>query len=173
MAKKLGHTVTNIKPSLVPLSANLNENIEQDFIKKIDKTSLNLCKELQGLSLKNVEIKLFDIENKKIIYQDFGEMLFTHFGISGPIILSSSAHLLRYKKVDELLKKGKIMLKIDLKPALSEEKLNINIIHNIISINLINLTIKSPSKLVFFHLYFLLFCCLLLVKINYSNNYLY
>ncbi len=113
IAKKLGHTVTSIKPSLVPLTATGE--------------SLNICKELQGLSLKNVSIKLVNAENKKTIYEDFGEMLFTHFGVSGPIILSSSAHLLRYKNVDNLLAQNKIQLQIDLKPALSLEKLDLRL----------------------------------------------
>ena len=113
IAKKLGHTVTPIKPSLVPLTATGE--------------SLNICKELQGLSLKNVSIKLVNTENKKTIYEDFGEMLFTHFGVSGPIILSSSAHLLRYKNVDNLLSQNKIQLQIDLKPALSLEKLDLRL----------------------------------------------
>ena len=108
MAKDIGHTITMIKPSLVPLEI---------YDKK-------LCKELQGLSLKNVSIKLIDIEKEKIIYEDFGEMLFTHFGVSGPIILSASAHLVRYKNIDDKLKNKKIILKIDLKPAITEEKLN-------------------------------------------------
>lgn len=114
MVEKLGHTVTKIKPSLVPL-----EIFEKDT-----------CKEMQGLSLRNVEIKLKDIEKNKIIYEDFGEMLFTHFGISGPTILSSSAHLVRYKNIDELLKNKKIKLSIDLKPALSEEKLDERILRD-------------------------------------------
>jgi len=58
-----------------------------------------------------------------VIYEDFGEMLFTHWGVSGPIILSGSAHLLRYKNVEELLSKGQIELSINLKPALTAEKL--------------------------------------------------
>ncbi len=78
---------------------------------------------MQGLSLKNVSIKLvYKVKNKKI-YEDFGEMLFTHFGVSGPTILSSSAHLVRYKQIQEKLANQKIDLKIDLKPALTEEKL--------------------------------------------------
>ena len=110
LAKELGHTITKVRPSLVPITAQGHD--------------LTVCKELQGLSLKNVEIKFINSENKKAIYEDFGEMIFTHFGVSGPTILSGSAHLLRYKKVDELLKEGKIKLKIDLKPALSTEKLD-------------------------------------------------
>lgn len=130
MAQNLGHTVTKIKPSLVPLSANKNEEIEQESIQKACRNSLNLCKQLQGLSLKNVEIKMLDEENRKCIYQDFGEMIFTHFGISGPTILSGSAHLLRYKNVEELLRKGRIALNIDLKPALTVEKLDARILRD-------------------------------------------
>ena len=102
LAKKLGHTITPLKPSLVPI-----ETYEG--------------KELQGLSLKNVQISIKDGE--KQIYSDFGEMLFTHFGVSGPIILSSSAHLLRVKNIEEKMKNKNIKLYIDLKPALSDEKL--------------------------------------------------
>lgn len=130
MAKMLGHTVTEIRPSLVPLSANKNEETEQSIVKDVYKNSLSLCKELQGLSLKNVAIKILDVENKKCIYEDFGEMIFTHFGVSGPTILSGSAHLLRYKNVQELLKQGKIVLSIDLKPALTEEKLDARILRD-------------------------------------------
>lgn len=86
MAKRLGHTITEIKPSLVPLTTS--------------GVSLELCKEMQGLSLKNVSIKIMDTSKNKLIYEDFGEMLFTHFGISGPTILSASAHLIRYKNID-------------------------------------------------------------------------
>ena len=111
IAKELGHTVTKIKPSLVPL-------ISKDSI----------CSKLQGLSLKNVSIKLKN--NDKIIYQDFGEMLFTHFGVSGPIILSASAYLIRYKNIEELFKNNSIKLEIDLKPALSDEKLDLRILRD-------------------------------------------
>lgn len=114
LAKKLGHTVTKIRPSLVPLEA-----FEQ-----------NMCKELQGLSLRNVNIQFKNKENNKVIYDDFGEMLFTHFGVSGPTILSSSAHLVRYKNIDEFLKNKKIVLNIDFKPALSEEKLDQRILRD-------------------------------------------
>ena len=67
------------------------------------------------------------MQSNQKIYEDFGEMLFTHFGVSGPTILSSSAHLLRVKKVDELLKNHNIKLYIDLKPALSVEELDIRV----------------------------------------------
>ena len=108
LVEQLGHTITKIKPSLVPL-----ESYDRDT-----------CHQLQGLSLRNVEISLKDQETQKVIYKDFGEMLFTHFGVSGPTILSSSAHLVRYQKIEEKLKNGEIFLHIDLKPALSEEKLD-------------------------------------------------
>lgn len=114
MAEYLGHTVTEIKPSLVPLTCN--------------KASLNLCQQMQGLSLKNVAIKVKNED--KVIYEDFGEMLFTHFGVSGPVILSASAVLVRYKNIDELLKQNKIKLVIDLKPALDEEKLDNRILRD-------------------------------------------
>ena len=114
VAEKLGHTITPIKPSLVPLET-------------YDK---NECKELQGLSLRNVKIKLLDKEKNKTIYDDFGEILFTHFGVSGPTILSASAHLVRYKNIESLLKEKTILLKIDLKPALENKKLNDRILRD-------------------------------------------
>ena len=114
LVKDLGHTITKIRPSLVPLESYQKE----------------ICKQLQGLSLRNVRIKIVDGQTKKEIYQDFGEMLFTHFGVSGPIILSSSAHLVRYKQVEEKFKNGEICLQIDLKPALTEEKLDDRILRD-------------------------------------------
>ena len=114
IAKKLGHTVTELKPSLVPLTTYEEE----------------LHKNLQGLSLKNVEIKIIDISKNKEIYKDFGEMLFTHFGVSGPIILSASSHLVRYKNITELLKNRQIKILIDFKPALTPEKLNQRILRD-------------------------------------------
>ena len=114
MAKALGHTVTDIKPSLVPLECYEKEE----------------CKKLQGLSLKNVKVKLVDKEKNKVIYEDFGEMLFTHFGVSGPIILSGSAHLVRESKIEEKYREKEIILKIDFKPALTLEKLDERIIRD-------------------------------------------
>ena len=114
LAKNVGHTIKQIKPSLIPFVCN-----EKD-----------ICQELQGLSLKNAGIFIEDILKNKKIYDDFGEMLFTHFGVSGPVILSASAHLVRYKNIDELLKNKKIVLHIDLKPALSKEKLDDRIIRD-------------------------------------------
>lgn len=116
IAEDLGHTISEIKPSLVPLTVTNN--------------SLAICKNLQGLSLKNVQIKIQDIQNNKIIYTDFGEMIFTHFGVSGPIILSGSAHLLRYKNITKLLKDKQIVLNIDLKPSLDVEKLDARILRD-------------------------------------------
>ena len=110
IAEKLGHTITKVTGSLVPLTADLE-----------------ICQNMQGLSLRNVKIKIKDTEKNKIIYEDFGEMLFTHFGVSGPTILSGSAHLLRYKNLEELLSNGDIRLFIDLKPALDINTLDLRI----------------------------------------------
>ncbi len=99
-AEKMGHTITDRYPSLVPF------NIKEEF-----------CKELQGLSLKNVELKIQD-ETGKQYYSEMGEMLFTHFGISGPLVLSASGH------ISDKLKEHKFIAKIDLKPALSNEALD-------------------------------------------------
>ena len=117
LASKLGHTIQTIKPSLVPLEIYNKE----DAVK------------MQGLSLRNVKIriveKITDIQEKEI-YEDFGEMLFTHFGVSGPTILSASAYLVRYKNLEQLLKEKKIKLYIDLKPALTEEQLDDRILRD-------------------------------------------
>ena len=100
MAKEVGHTITDIYPSLVPF------NTKEEFVK-----------DLQGLSLKNVQGTFY--EDDKEIYSDFGEMLFTHFGVSGPIVLSASSY------ITEKVSNGKnIKLKIDLKPALSFDELD-------------------------------------------------
>jgi len=98
MAKELGHTVTNIYPSLVPL-----------VIKE------NFCSEMMGLSLRNVSVKLFDRD--RLLFSEQGEMLFTHFGVSGPLILSASSHI-------RDMQSGRYTIKIDLKPALSEQQLD-------------------------------------------------
>ena len=98
-AKELGHCVTDIKPALVPLV-----------------TAEDDAKELQGLSLRNVKATIS--EGKQVLYEDFGEMLFTHYGVSGPLMLSASSY------IGDSLKKGNLTLSIDLKPALSAEQLD-------------------------------------------------
>lgn len=100
LAKQAGHTVTELKPSLVPLESKNTD-----------------CKSMQGLALKNVGLKIIDNNSKKTVYTDFGEMLFTHFGVSGPMILSASSHI---RDITE----GKYTAEIDLKPALSLEQLD-------------------------------------------------
>ena len=107
MAKQVSHTVTELKPSLVAMTTE-GESLEE-------------CQMLQGLTLKNVAIKVF--ENNKKVYDDFGEMLFTHFGISGPIVLSASAHLVRTKMKNAIFE-------IDLKPGLAEERLQERILRD-------------------------------------------
>ena len=97
MAREAGHTVTDLQGSLVPL---------RDY---------GLGRELQGLSLRNVGLAVF--EDRKKIYTDFGEMLFTHFGVSGPLVLSASAHMRHFGKKT-------YRLEIDLKPALDEQALD-------------------------------------------------
>lgn len=113
IAEKVGHTIKPVRGSLVPLLADKE-----------------VCSRMQGLSLRNVGITMFDLEKDKKIYSDFGEMLFTHFGVSGPTILSGSAHLLRYKDVDKKIADKKVVLKIDLKPALSMEQLDARILRD-------------------------------------------
>lgn len=100
-SEKLGHSIKPITPSLVALTTQDDD-----------------CPKMQGLSLRNAEIKVFDTEKKnKVIYEDFGEMLFTHFGVSGPVILSASAHM-------RDMKPGRFVISVNLKPALSEEQLD-------------------------------------------------
>lgn len=106
MAEKLGHTVTELKPSLVPL------DIHEGF-----------CSHLSGLSLKNVTLSVFEEGKKKPLFSEMGEMLFTHFGISGPLVLSASSHI-RY-----MGKKNYIAF-IDLKPALTPEQLDNRILRD-------------------------------------------
>ena len=106
LAKSVGHTVTELRPSLSALVCREG-----------------LCSECMGLSLKNVAIKVFDTKKKKEIYDDFGEMLFTHFGVSGPMILSASAHM-------RDMEKARYEIYIDLKPALSHEKLDARILRD-------------------------------------------
>lgn len=100
LSRQAGHTVAELSPSLVPL-------VSRD----------GWCKDLQGLSLKNISIKVYDKQKDKPIYEDFGEMLFTHFGLSGPVILSASAHMRK-------MAPERYRVEIDLKPALSPEQLD-------------------------------------------------
>lgn len=106
LAKSAGHTVTELRPSLSALVCREG-----------------LCSECMGLSLKNVSLKVFDTKRKKDIYNDFGEMLFTHFGVSGPMVLSASAHM-------RDMEKERYEIYIDLKPALSHEKLDQRILRD-------------------------------------------
>lgn len=106
LAESVGHTVTTLRPSLSALVCREG-----------------ICSECMGLSLKNVSIKVFDTKKKKEIYDDFGEMLFTHFGVSGPMILSASAHM-------RDMEKDRYEILIDLKPALSHEKLDARILRD-------------------------------------------
>ena len=99
MCREAGHTIITPKPSLIPVVTN------EAWVS-----------DLMGLALKNIEISVYNKKNKKI-YSDFGEMLFTHFGISGPVVLSASAHM-------KNLEKEAYTITIDLKPALDEEKLD-------------------------------------------------
>lgn len=126
-AKRMGHKVTELYPSLVPL------NIKEDFVK-----------DLMGLSLKNVSISVY--EQKKCLYQDFGEMMFTHFGVTGPMILSASSYIGKQLKTKELT------LAIDLKPALTFEQLDHRVLNDFNS--QLNKNFKNsisalfPSKLI-------------------------
>lgn len=101
LAESAGHTITELKPSLVPI-------VSED----------RFCAELMGLSLRNVNLKLYDGE--KVIYSELGEMLFTHFGVSGPLVLSASSHIRK-------MQKDRYKFVIDLKPALSHEQLDARI----------------------------------------------
>lgn len=107
LLEKLGHSIKEIKPGLVPL-----------------KSEDKVCKELQGLSLRNVKVSLIDKTNNKILYSEFGEMMFSHFGVTGPVILSASSKLNNVKNINEKIKNKQIELVIDLKPALSFEVLD-------------------------------------------------
>ncbi len=105
-ARQVGHTVTDLSPSLVPVT------VKEGF-----------CSELQGLSLKNIEIKVLKEDNKRVVYEDFGELVFTHYGLSGPVILSASAFI---KEPSSCTYK----ILIDLKPALDNAKLDERILRD-------------------------------------------
>ena len=105
LLKKYGHNIIDLRPGLVPLKSNDG-----------------ICKRLQGLTLKNVGFKILD--GKKVIYDSFGEMLFAHFGLTGPIVLSGSSLLNRLENLGDKFTKKNIYGIIDLKPALSLETLD-------------------------------------------------
>ncbi len=105
MAQRLGHSIVPPRPSLVPLESG-------DAY----------CQEMQGFSLKNVRLRVLD-ENSKCLYDELGEMLFTHFGVSGPLVLSASAHMRDFEK-------HSYRLSIDLKPGLDEKKLDARILRD-------------------------------------------
>ncbi len=104
IAEKLGHSITKLRPSLVPLESD-------DWY----------CAAMQGFSLKNVELSAY--ENGKLIYRELGEMLFTHFGVSGPLVLSASAHMRNIGSAE-------YRLEIDLKPGLDEKKLDARLLRD-------------------------------------------
>lgn len=104
LAEQAGHTVTKLKPSLVPIVC------EEKY-----------CYDMMGLSLRNVTLSLYD--NDKKIFSELGEMLFTHFGVSGPLVLSASSHIAQ-------MEKGRYKMYIDLKPGLSEQQLDARILRD-------------------------------------------
>ncbi len=106
MAERLGHTIVEPKPSLVPL-----ETVE------------NFCSQMQGLALKNVSLKVKNQKNK-VLFHEQGELLFTHFGVSGPLVLSASAHMRDYQK-------EQYTFVIDLKPALEEQTLDARLVREL------------------------------------------
>jgi len=106
LAAEAGHTVEKIRPSLVPLVEDGND-----------------CRGMMGLSLKNISIKAADNKTGRTVYTDFGELLFTHFGLSGPVILSASSHMVN-------MSPGRYSVFIDLKPALNEEKLDARLLRD-------------------------------------------
>lgn len=101
LARQAGHTIVPLRPSLVAVRAR--EQTE--------------CQEMQGLSLRNCGIRIFDNRKRRMIYDDFGELLFTHFGLSGPVVLSASAHM-------RDMTPGRYQISINVKPALRPEALD-------------------------------------------------
>ena len=128
MAKAVGHTVTDLKPSLVPLECHEG-----------------WCSEAQGLSLRNVALTVEDSKTGREIYRDFGEMLFTHFGVSGPMVLSASSHI-------RDMERGRYVLHIDFKPALTYEQLDKRLQRDLLECsnkNLFNtLSLLLPRKMI-------------------------
>lgn len=105
MAKALGHTITPLKPSLVPVETEEN------------------CGEMMGLSLKNAVLSVRDNEKNRVVFKELGEMIFTHFGVSGPLVLSASSRM-------EDITEGRYSIFIDLKPGLTEEQLDARILRD-------------------------------------------
>ncbi len=128
LAKQAGHTITDLKPSLVPLECHEG-----------------WCTDAQGLSLRNVEIRVEDTKTYKEVYKDFGEMLFTHFGVSGPMILSASSHMRN-------MERGRYVIHIDFKPALTYEQLDKRLQRDLLECsnkNLYNtLSLMLPRKMI-------------------------
>lgn len=106
IAKELGHTVTELSPSLIPLT------VKEGW-----------CSDLQGLSLKNISVKVFKGDGNKPVFSDFGELMFTHYGLSGPVILSASVYMREPQN-------NNYRVVIDMKPALDEEKLDARILRD-------------------------------------------
>ena len=128
LAKQAGHTITELKPSLVPLECHEG-----------------WCTDAQGLSLRNVEIQVEDTKTFKTIYKDMGEMLFTHYGVSGPMILSASSHMRN-------MERGRYVIHIDFKPALTHEQLDKRLQRDLLECsnkNLFNtLSLMLPRKMI-------------------------
>ena len=128
LAKQAGHTVTDLKPSLVPLECHEG-----------------WCTDAQGLSLRNVEIQVEDTKTFKTVYKDMGEMLFTHFGVSGPMVLSASSHMRN-------MERGRYVIHIDFKPALTHEQLDKRLQRDLLECsnkNLYNtLALMLPRKMI-------------------------
>ncbi len=128
LAKQAGHTVTDLKPSLVPLECHEG-----------------WCTDAQGLSLRNVEIQVEDTKTFKTVYKDMGEMLFTHFGVSGPMVLSASSHMRN-------IERGRYVIHIDFKPALTHEQLDKRLQRDLLECsnkNLYNtLALMLPRKMI-------------------------
>lgn len=128
LAKQAGHTITELKPSLVPLECHEG-----------------WCTDAQGLSLRNVEITVEDTKTYKEVYKDMGEMLFTHYGVSGPMILSASSHMRN-------MEKGRYVIHIDFKPALTHEQLDKRLQRDLLECsnkNLYNtLSLMLPRKMI-------------------------
>ena len=128
LAKQAGHTITDLKPSLVPLECHEG-----------------WCTDAQGLSLRNVEIRVEDTKTYKEVYKDFGEMLFTHFGVSGPMVLSASSHMRN-------MERGRYVIHIDFKPALTYEQLDKRLQRDLLECsnkNLYNtLALMLPRKMI-------------------------